>query len=257
MKNPYQHPDHEPFMRAICQAPLDDAPKLVYADWLDENDDDHAVCWVCFDSSLNDTFQHFVGVDANVCELCHNKRRLPNRYARRAAYIRQSLAEGYRDVWSSFDDEDFLSDLWFGPFYRKLPQSTLHGHIGYRSGFVSYIQILPTLWQQLGPILVALQPLREVRLLYVSLYNVRAGKRRGWAFYNPDPRPDAAFLTFRNQQAALQPILQVLPRVGFDLAKKQLYKGVCVFNTEEAAWQSLSNAALYVAREQLGWKPTL
>jgi uncharacterized protein (TIGR02996 family) len=32
-------PGHEPFLRAICQAPDDDAPRLVFADWLDENRD--------------------------------------------------------------------------------------------------------------------------------------------------------------------------------------------------------------------------
>jgi uncharacterized protein (TIGR02996 family) len=32
-------PGHEPFLRAICQAPDDDAPRLVFADWLDENGD--------------------------------------------------------------------------------------------------------------------------------------------------------------------------------------------------------------------------
>jgi uncharacterized protein (TIGR02996 family) len=32
-------PGHEPFLRAICGAPDDDAPRLVYADWLHENGD--------------------------------------------------------------------------------------------------------------------------------------------------------------------------------------------------------------------------
>jgi uncharacterized protein (TIGR02996 family) len=32
-------PGHEPFLRAICDAPDDDAPRLVFADWLDENGD--------------------------------------------------------------------------------------------------------------------------------------------------------------------------------------------------------------------------
>jgi uncharacterized protein (TIGR02996 family) len=32
-------PAHEPFLRAICDAPDDDAPRLIYADWLDENGD--------------------------------------------------------------------------------------------------------------------------------------------------------------------------------------------------------------------------
>jgi uncharacterized protein (TIGR02996 family) len=30
-------PGHEPFLRAICENPADDAPRLVYADWLDEH----------------------------------------------------------------------------------------------------------------------------------------------------------------------------------------------------------------------------
>src|SRR5262249_5399637 len=29
-------PGSEPFLRAICENPADDAPRLVYADWLDE-----------------------------------------------------------------------------------------------------------------------------------------------------------------------------------------------------------------------------
>ena len=32
-------PAHEPFLRAICAAPEDDAPRLVFADWLDEAGD--------------------------------------------------------------------------------------------------------------------------------------------------------------------------------------------------------------------------
>ena len=32
-------PGYEPFLRAICENPADDAPRLVYADWLDENGD--------------------------------------------------------------------------------------------------------------------------------------------------------------------------------------------------------------------------
>ena len=32
-------PGHEPFLRAICENPDDDAPRLIYADWLDENGD--------------------------------------------------------------------------------------------------------------------------------------------------------------------------------------------------------------------------
>jgi len=32
-------PAHEPFLRAICAAPDDDAPRLVFADWLDETGD--------------------------------------------------------------------------------------------------------------------------------------------------------------------------------------------------------------------------
>ncbi len=31
-------PGYEPFLQAICATPADDAPRLVYADWLDEND---------------------------------------------------------------------------------------------------------------------------------------------------------------------------------------------------------------------------
>src|SRR5262245_30109619 len=32
-------PGHEPFLRAICDQPADDAPRLVYADWLEERGD--------------------------------------------------------------------------------------------------------------------------------------------------------------------------------------------------------------------------
>jgi uncharacterized protein (TIGR02996 family) len=32
-------PGYEPFLRAICARPDDDTPRLVYADWLDENGD--------------------------------------------------------------------------------------------------------------------------------------------------------------------------------------------------------------------------
>ena len=32
-------PGHRPFLRAICDQPADDAPRLVFADWLDEHGD--------------------------------------------------------------------------------------------------------------------------------------------------------------------------------------------------------------------------
>jgi uncharacterized protein (TIGR02996 family) len=32
-------PGYEPFLRAICDSPADDAPRLVYADWLEEHGD--------------------------------------------------------------------------------------------------------------------------------------------------------------------------------------------------------------------------
>ena len=32
-------PGYQPFLRAICENPADDAPRLVYADWLDEHGD--------------------------------------------------------------------------------------------------------------------------------------------------------------------------------------------------------------------------
>ena len=31
-------PGHEPFLAAVCAAPADDTPRLVYADWLDDHD---------------------------------------------------------------------------------------------------------------------------------------------------------------------------------------------------------------------------
>lgn len=36
---PAYPPDDEAFIRAIVDAPCDDAPRLIYADWLDERDD--------------------------------------------------------------------------------------------------------------------------------------------------------------------------------------------------------------------------
>ena len=34
-------PGHEPFLRAICESPEDDTVRLVFADWLDENEATH------------------------------------------------------------------------------------------------------------------------------------------------------------------------------------------------------------------------
>ncbi len=82
---------HTDFLRAIITNPDDDAPRLIYADWLDENAGDVA-CGRCFPGNgcpLCLQHGHLKGHETcYTCDLCFGTERVSNGLAERAEFIR-------------------------------------------------------------------------------------------------------------------------------------------------------------------------
>lgn len=83
----------------ILANPFDDAPRLVYADWLDEHDD-FVSCQQC-----QEGYRKQNGVSSipgwMLCPYCDGTGRIPNRYAERAEFIRLQIGKG-DNHWGEF-----------------------------------------------------------------------------------------------------------------------------------------------------------
>ncbi len=83
--------DEDAFIRSICLSPEDDAPRGVFADWLDEHAGD-AECDNCHGYGQK---REFYGPDDNYdsmeCHPCFGTGRISNGFAERAEFIRTQL----------------------------------------------------------------------------------------------------------------------------------------------------------------------
>lgn len=77
-------------LRAICEHPAEDTPRLVYADWLDEHAEETA-CGACDFGWLPKTGTPDAGMVSR-CPACRGTGRVSNGYAARAAHIRWAIA---------------------------------------------------------------------------------------------------------------------------------------------------------------------
>lgn len=82
--------ERDDFLRAIRATPDDDAPRLIYADWLDENDKE-APCTMC-NGGKGSVFDFgWRPNESGQCKGCDGRRSVPNRFAGRAALIRLQI----------------------------------------------------------------------------------------------------------------------------------------------------------------------
>jgi len=123
--------EEEPFLHAIADAPDDDLPRLIFADWLEERGDPRA---------------EFIRVQ---CELA----RLPADDAHRrslATRERQLLRQHYRN--------------WTGPLLMRVGHGLEYGEPTYERGFIEEIRITAEDFLAHAPALFARAPLQRVHL---------------------------------------------------------------------------------------------
>lgn len=99
--------DKSAFIAAILEHPDDDAPRLVFADWLDEHDGDlpcrcngTGMHRYMPDLSGEPNYSNSVG-----CSLCKGLGQVPNGFADRAAFIRVQVELARTKVWCPADPE--------------------------------------------------------------------------------------------------------------------------------------------------------
>lgn len=161
------HPEQRALLNAIIAAPDDDAPRLVYADWLDENDGP-TTCHKC-----NGARQIMVnGVygfpDTYVtCPICNGSGYEFNQFAERALFIRCQLK--LPDVDNCFCQIDgILSEAHIKFDYRlayiTANGSYIHKRFVYRRGFVYKIVCAMNNWLDHGPEIVRDHPITRVEI---------------------------------------------------------------------------------------------
>lgn len=144
--------DHDALLAAVCANPQEDTPRLVYADWLDENADDFA--------------------DPAVMRA-------------RAAFIRTDVAMCGREEWDA-DRVNWLrwakrpleTQAW--PTAPPLPE---HCHWSrpplYRRGFPWWVHVVPG-WRTLPNVPSSLTPVERVAFSDLSTPAIRDVTESGW-----------------------------------------------------------------------------
>lgn len=155
------HPEQRALLNTIIANPADDAPRLIYADWLDEHDDQMS-CPTC-----NGDLRMKLAVMYAKCPTCNGAGRVPNLFAERADFIRKQLE--LPDVDNCFCGVDgVFSDAHY-KFDFRLAQITvdgsyIHKRFVYRRGFVYKIACTMNSWLDNGPEIVRDHPITRVEI---------------------------------------------------------------------------------------------
>jgi uncharacterized protein (TIGR02996 family) len=93
--------DHDRFIRAIVENPFDDAPRLIFADWLEEHGDAARAEFIrvqCEVARMVEPEKGMCGCIYGSCDKCT--------YRRKFARHKNSLRCRERKLWGSWPDED-------------------------------------------------------------------------------------------------------------------------------------------------------
>jgi uncharacterized protein (TIGR02996 family) len=139
------HADDQAFLRAVCDAPDDDGPRLVYADFLDESGDPVRVARA-----------EFIRLQCTLARRRDNDPRTADGRQRAAA-----LLAAYRRAWN-------------GPVHRRLHAGPFRGQVrsrrgllkgwGYRRGFIAEVTAHAAAVANYSDELAALGPLERLRV---------------------------------------------------------------------------------------------
>lgn len=161
------HPEQRAFIDAIIANPEDDAPRLVYADWLDEHDDQMS-CPTCNgDCQVKISVTYVPNNQYTRCQTCNGSGCVPNLFAERAAFIRKQLE--LPDVDNCFCGVDGIYSDAHYKFDFRLAQITvdgsyIHKRFVYRRGFVYKIACTMNSWLDNGQEIVRDHPITRVEI---------------------------------------------------------------------------------------------
>jgi len=199
----------EAFLAAILASPQDDTPRLVYADWLDDQTE-----------KGNDPRAEFIRVQCERARI--DTEQTPTRYAEQWA-IDNNLriaAPACADFWGRVAflrrrERELLSEFgfrWLHPFAEILSAAgTFTGNLvdvllrHFRRGFVESVTLSAEVWLQYADALAQAAPIREVTLTtepVLRWYNVGDStvyylRRPGgeWQIYDKASHPSAREIT--------------------------------------------------------------
>lgn len=138
--------DRQSFIRAICDAPDDDAPRLIYADWLDENGEDKLAGFIRLQCELYNL------PPAKVCNGCD-----PWGFSCRCCKLRKQINEILSGDWRVIVPTFPLLIGRASP-----PRFEGHAHVKFARGFVYHVELSSGDWLAHADAITAEHPIREV-----------------------------------------------------------------------------------------------
>ncbi len=146
------------FLADICEHPDDDAPRLIYADWLDDNGDSARAEFIrvqCRIAALDRELESDDDCEEPTCPGCAERRPLRQREL--------ELQGSGRRWWSDYGPGDKITVL------------------EWRRGFVHRLACTCAAWLEHGPAIVRQQPVQRVELSdKASTWGVRPPYPSGW-----------------------------------------------------------------------------
>lgn len=150
------------FIRAICNRPADDLPRLVFADWLEEKA--AGVCEACcgrkrtFAKTLPEAVDMARRGSSHTCPTCHGTG--TNGYAERAEFIRLSIEYNddasrcprLKELWDSMDH---TADVY------RIDDGGPGNVLKYTRGFVSEFHLTLAQFEQHAGAIAAKHPISE------------------------------------------------------------------------------------------------
>ncbi len=160
--------DYESLLAAVLADPDDDAPRLILSDWLDENgQSDRAefirtMCWV--DQIRRDCS----------CPACSSWAGKEPRHDGPCLASPKALRPLYEKGHQLLSAGNNRKD-WFLP---RLKRRKFYGSWDFRRGFVEIVSCQAFHWDRAAPAVLALHPVREVRLHLPTKRDLDAKKRK-------------------------------------------------------------------------------
>jgi uncharacterized protein (TIGR02996 family) len=227
-------------LRAILDDPADDTPRLVYADWLEENGD-----------AGGRLRAEFIRLQIELAGIVpglgdHGKAaRLLARY-RKGAPVRMkartpaTLLMRERAFYGSPGTED-----WLPAGVRDLPP--MLRHVVFRRGFVESVTLDANAWLEHGPALCALHPVTEVRLADKKSGDEGPGYLGLYFWVTADSWPESP----NHLPQGLRGYL----KAGRPVDRAAFYTWGHYYNSPEGATADLSRACVAWARKEAGLPP--
>jgi uncharacterized protein (TIGR02996 family) len=170
--------DRNAFLRAICEQPADDAPRLVFADWLDENGESERAEFIRVQCKLEEARQRAEvphtcctdDSDHGPCRTCEPFKRLH----RRSRQLLEDFAHGwFRDAFPWLEQP--LEPVYYAQWW---------GWVG--RGFVAEVACPLGDWLDHGKAICEQHPVERVRITDRVPYFSVSDNDWSWIYTPPD-----------------------------------------------------------------------